>query len=226
MEDTLARLQCSSHDAALAAVTQTGMMPVHRYVANMMVGGDTRRSQELERYEDVPATATWGLMTPSAYCFDDPNSRFRVAPTRLPQRHLSGTPDVVEGSTFLPTTHAALCGMEELERAGVLNASLLLHMIDEAENTVLATARANEVLTSKISDLATAKPTSDEDAERQRELKAAAKNRRLPIWRRALTRSCDFVARQDVSQRTLWTRNKLLFTIDAGRYCREGNAMR
>ena len=174
VEDTLARLQSSSHDSTLAALAQTGVMPVHAEVANMMVKGDTRRSQELERYEDVPVTANWGLMTPSAYSFDDPNSRFRVAPTRLPQRHLPGTPDVVEGTTFLPTTHAALCGMEELGRAGVLNASLLLHMIDEAESTVMATARANEVLTSKIAGETTAEQRGDQDAERMRELKAAA----------------------------------------------------
>ena len=152
MEDTLARLQCSAYDTALAALARTGVMPVHGDVENMMVRGETRRNQELERYEDIPVTATWGLMTPLTYGFNDPNSRFRVAPTRLPQRHLSGTPDVVEGTTFLPTTHMALCGIEELGRAGVLNASLLLHMIDEAESTVMATAQANETLTTKIAN--------------------------------------------------------------------------
>ena len=60
-------------------------------------------------------------------------------------------------------------------------------MIDEAKNTVMATAQANEVLKSKITDEATAEQRSDQDAERLRELKAAANS----------STSCNYAASAD-----------------------------
>ena len=137
VEETVARLQATLQEPAAAALASEGIMLVHGEVERLMNKGDYRRRQELDRYDDVPTTATWGLLTPSAYSFDEPGSRFRVAPTRLPQRPVAGTPDLVESSTFLPTTHAALCGTEELGRASVLNASLLMHLVDDSEAQVL-----------------------------------------------------------------------------------------
>ena len=175
VDETIARLQTSVHDPAAAALAAQGVMPVHSEVERLMSKGDYRRRQEMERYDDVPPTASWGLLTPSAYSFDEPSSRFRVAPTRLPQRHLAGTADLVESSTFLPTTHAALCGSEELGRAAVLNASLLMHVIDDSETQVMELVNHNLRAVTQVTDDVTA---TQQTAKVREEAKEAARK----VW--------------------------------------------
>ena len=46
----------------------------------------------------------------------------------------------MEGDGYLPTTHAALCAVEELSRVGIMNASLLLHVLDECERDLTGEA--------------------------------------------------------------------------------------
>ena len=89
---------------------------------------------------EVSATSTWGLQTSSSFSFDSPRSEFRTGSTRPPARHLVGTPDKVEGDGYLPTTHAALCAVEELSRVGIMNASVLLHVLDECERDLTGEA--------------------------------------------------------------------------------------
>ena len=129
-EEVLELMQKSTVHPATAELASRGLMPVHEEVRKLIRRGDVRREQVLRKVVDAPPTADWRLQTPSAFCFEDPESSFCPRPLPLPRRHISFTPDKVEQHTLLPTTHAALCATEELGRVGVLNASLLLHLID------------------------------------------------------------------------------------------------
>ena len=84
----------------------------------------------------------------------------------------------MESSTFLPTTHAALCGTEELGRASVLNASLLMHLVDDSEAQVLELVNSNlRAVTQATGDVSANQPTEavrDEAMEAARKLWAAA----------------------------------------------------
>ena len=100
-------------------------------------------------------------------------------------------------------------------------------MIDEADNTVLATARANERLTSKIVNKAMGEPKSDQDAERQRELKTAATSSATSN----VAASADAFQRlrsaaRGLLRRTSWTLNRQLYIIGVGRYYKAGNEKR
>ena len=106
---------------------------MHAEMRQLLEVGDRRRMEVLKRQEVIPTTATWGLQSATAFAFDDPCSVFCAAPTRTPTRHLAGTPDRVDADALLPTSHAALCAMEELGRVNMLNSNLLLHVLDEAE---------------------------------------------------------------------------------------------
>ena len=97
--------------------------------------GDRRRAEELAEVPEIPVTATGSLQASTSFVFDELRNDFRPGPTRHPSRHLSGPPDHVEVDTCLPTVYSSLCAMEELGRVSVLNSSLLMHMLDEAEST-------------------------------------------------------------------------------------------
>ena len=131
-EAVLRRLSTSKYNDQLAKLADAGIVAVHEEVQRVMRRGDSRRQSVLLRTLDIPSTANWRLQTSSAFCFDEPSSAFKPTPTCLPEVHVKSTPDKVEDNTPLPTTHAALCAMEELGRVGVLNVSLLMHTIDEA----------------------------------------------------------------------------------------------
>ena len=133
VDEALFRLRGISYDPILAENATMGVVPLHAEMLRMMQVGDRRRCQAVATAEEVPSTATWGLQSCTAFAFDEPKSAFRAAPTRQPPRHVAGTPDRVETNTHLPTTHAALCAMEELGRVNMANAALLLHILDEAE---------------------------------------------------------------------------------------------
>ena len=143
VEEMLDRMSTSATDPAVAALAKSGKMAVHSAVKRAMTRGDVRRQEELEQAVGIPSTASWMLKTSSAYCFDEPLNKFRVAPTQFPVRHAAGTPDRVDHDSFLPTTHRALCSMEELGRVGILNASLFMHVINDAERS--ATTATPEV---------------------------------------------------------------------------------
>ena len=143
VEDALRRLSTVTYDAELARLAKASVLPVHQEVRTFMEIGDRRRMEELEEVPEIPVTATWPLQANTSFVFDELRNDFRPGPTRHPSRHLEGTPDHVETDTCLPTAYSSLCAMEELGRVSVLNSSLLLHMLDEAESTSSVTESYN-----------------------------------------------------------------------------------
>ena len=154
-DDVIRYLAASAQDSTAQKLAKSGIISVHNVVQGLMKTGDLRRSNELAQTTELPPTAEWRLQTPSSYCFENPQSDFRPQPIRLPQLHPPHTPDKVECHSLLPTTHSALCAMEELGRVGVLNSSLLLHFIDDARATMQSAAPALKVFFDRLERLTT-----------------------------------------------------------------------
>ena len=135
VEDAMRRLSTVTYDTELARLAKSPVLPVHQEVRTFMEIGDRRRAEKLAEVPEIPVTASWSLQASTSVVFDELRNNFRPGPTRHPSRHLSRTPDHVEADTCLHTTYSSLCAIEELGRVSVLNSSLLLHMLDEAEST-------------------------------------------------------------------------------------------
>ena len=138
IDEMLRRLARVAYDEVLSQHASAGVLPVHQEIRTLMVNGDRRRREELDKLHDLPATATWALQTNTSYTFDEPRSDFSAAPTQLPVHHVASTVDRIDGETCLPTTYAAMTAMEELGRVNVMNSTLLMHIIDEGESAAAA----------------------------------------------------------------------------------------